>query len=195
MVSLKLHHTRSFIAAALIWILGCGTTASVRTLQPIEENLSPYKHAFVLVTATPHVRSQPGYQSAETALKFRTISKLNATKIFQDVTDRLPSEMTDSDLKIMITVTSLGTASERSWAGPHVGIGMGHVFSGGAFGIGMDTVLPAPAVGLIVRVELFNAKSDRMLGSIDSTATSGDLVAQAEAITDKFVAEITANRK
>jgi hypothetical protein len=45
---------------------------------------------------------------------------------------------------------------------------------------------------LTVQVELLGAKTGRRLGYFDASATSGELAAQAQAIADKIVAEITA---
>ncbi len=177
--------------AALASIAGCVTTASIHTLQPIEENLSQYKNAIVVVTASP--QSEVGFQYVETRLKFAMLDKLRASKKFQNVTDQLPSDPADSDLKIVVTVTSLGSQHPSSVWGPSIGIGVGGVFSGGSVGVGVGSGLPGPGptVSLIVQVELLNAKTGRRLGYMDASATSGDIAAQAEAIADKVVAEIT----
>jgi len=193
-----LHLTlRCAVLAAVASMVGCATTASITTLQPIEENLSQYKNAVVMVAGTLQVQSQDGFQYAQARLKFGMIGKLRASKKFQDVTDGLPPQPADYDLKIVVTVTSLGSERPGGGWGPRVGIGVGGVFSGGAAGVGVGTPLPGPGptVALIVQVELFNAKTNRRLGYMDASATSGDTAAQAEAIADKVVAEITAKGK
>lgn len=179
--------------AALASIASCVTTASIHTLQPIEENLSQYKNAIVVVTASP--QSEVGFQYVETRLKFAMLDKLRASKKFQNVTDQLPSDPADSDLKIVVTVTSLGSQHPSSLYGPNIGIGVGGVFSGGAVGLSVGSPLPGPTTGLIVQVGLFNAQTGQKLGYIDASATSGGTAAQAEAITDKVVAEIAAKAR
>jgi uncharacterized membrane-anchored protein YitT (DUF2179 family) len=181
------------VATAFVSIAGCATTASVSTLQPIEENLGRYRKAIVVVGAAPEVQSRDGASYVQSRIKFSMIDKLRASKKFQDVTDQLPSEPADSDLRIVVTVTGVGSRSS-GYVGPSIGIGVGGGSGGGFFGMGVGTPLPGPGStgGLSVQVELLDAKTGKRLGAIDANATSGDVAAQAEAIADKVVAEITA---
>lgn len=180
--------------ASFAIVAACSTTASVSTLQPIEENLSRYKKAVVVVAASPEVQWRDGVQYAETRLKFNMLDKLRASKKFQDVTDQLPAEPMDSELKIAATIVSSGSYCSGGYAGPSLGIEVGGGSGGGFFGMGVGTPLPAPGSSgsLTVQVELLNAKTGKRLGYLDASATSGDVAAQAEAIADKIVAEITA---
>ena len=187
---------RCAVLTAVALIAGCSTTASISTLQPIDENLVRYKKAIVVVTASPQVQSQGGFQSVETRLKFALLDKLRASKKFQDVTDQLPLEPADSDLKIVATVTGAGSRSGGT-GGSSIGIGVGGFTGGGFFGLDVDTPLPGSGSngGLIVQVEVLNAKTGKRLGYMDASATSGDAAAQAEAIAEKVVAEITSKAK
>ncbi|HEY2987986.1 MAG TPA: hypothetical protein VGL11_09680 [Candidatus Binatia bacterium] len=181
-----------FCYAALAGLAsGCATTATINRLQPIEENLTRYKRVFVATAATPEVQWRDGVQYAETRLKFALLDKLRAAKKFSDVADELPAQPADSDLKIVATVTSAG-APRPSYGSPSIGIGVGGGSGGGFFGMGVGTPLPGPGSsgGLVVQVELLNAKTGRRLGFLDASATSGDAAAQAEAIAEKIVAEI-----
>jgi hypothetical protein len=182
------------VAAAFVSIAGCATTASVSTLQPIEENLGRYRKAIVVVGAAPEVQGRDGVSYIQSRLKLSMIDKLRASKKFQDVTDQLPAEPMDSDLKIAATIVSSGSYRSGGYAGPSLGIGVGGGSGGGFFGMGVGTPLPAPGSSgsLTVQVELLNAKTGKRLGYLDASATSGDVAAQAEAIADKVVAEITA---
>lgn len=184
------------VVAAFVSIAGCATTASVSTLQPIEENLGQYKKAIVVVGAAPEVQGRDGASYVQSRIKFSMIDKLRASKKFQDVTDQLPSEPADSDLKIVVTVTGVGSRSS-GYVGPSIGIGVGGGSGGGFFGLGVGTPLPGPEStgGLSVQVELLDVKTGKRLGAIDASATSGDVAAQAEAIAEKVVAEITVKAK
>jgi hypothetical protein len=178
--------------AAFGSIAGCATTASVRTLQPIEENLGQYKKAVVVIGAAPEVQSRDGASYVQSRIKFSMIDKLRASKKFQNVTDQLPSEPADSDLKIVATVTGVGSRSS-GYLGPSIGIGVGGGSGGGFFGLGVGTPLPGSGStgALTVQVELLQAKTGRQVGYLEASATSGDAAAQAEAIAEKIVAEIT----
>jgi uncharacterized membrane-anchored protein YitT (DUF2179 family) len=182
---------RCAVVAAFVSIAGCATTASVSTLQPIEENLNQYKTAVVIVAASPEVQWRDGVSYVQSRIKFSMLDKLRASKRFQDVTDQLPSEPADSDLKIVVTVTGVGSRSS-GYVGPSIGIGVGGGSGGGFFGLGVGTPLPAPGStgGLSVQVELLNAKTGRRVGYLEASATSGDAAAQAEAIAEKVIAEI-----
>jgi uncharacterized membrane-anchored protein YitT (DUF2179 family) len=184
------------VAAVIVSIAGCATTASVSVLQPIEENLGRYRKAIVIVGAAPEVQGRDGVSNVQSRLKYGLIDKLRASKKFQDVTDQLPSEPADSDLKIVVTVTGVGSRSS-GYVGPSIGIGIGGGSGGGFFGMGVGTPLPGPGStgGLSVQVELLDAKTGKRLGYMDANATSGDAAAQAEAIAEKIVAEITAKAK
>jgi hypothetical protein len=184
------------VVAAFVSIAGCATTASVSTLQPIEENLGQYKKAIVVVGAAPEVQWGDGASYVQSRLKFSMIDKLRASKKFQDVTDQIPSEPADSDLKIVVTVTGVGSRSS-GYVGPSIGIGVGGGSGGGFFGMGVGTPLPGPGStgGLSVQIELLDAKTGKRLGAVDANATSGDAAAQGEAIAEKVVAEITAKAK
>ncbi len=173
-------------------LAGCATTASVTALQPIEGSLTQYKKAVVVVASSPQVQWRDEISSVEARLKFALLDNLRASKKFQMVTDEAPLQAADSDLKILLTVSSL--ASSRSGGGwtPSVGIGVGGVFSGGSVAMGVGSPLPGSSGGLTVQVELLDAKTGRRLGYFDASATSGELAAQAQAIADKIVAEITA---
>jgi hypothetical protein len=172
---------------------GCTTTSSVRVMQPIEENLAKYKRAFVVVTAPPEIQSQTLFEYAQSRLKSAMTEKLKASRTFQEVLDKPPADPTDSDVKVVVTITSLGT--ERTYtapsAGVDVGIGTGGGGFGAIFGLGLGTVLPAPRPGLMTNVEILTAQTERRLGYIDAHARTGDLGAQADAIADKVVTEIT----
>ena len=187
---------RCTVLTAVALIAGCSTTASISTLQPIDENLARYKKAIVLVTASPRVQSQGGFQSVETRLKFALLDKLRASKKFQDVTDQFPLEPADSDLKIVATVTGMGSRSS-GYVGPSIGLEVGGGSGGGFFGMGVGTPLPGSGSNgrLIVQVEVLNAQTGKRLGYMDASATSGDAAAQAEAIAEKVVAEITSKAK
>jgi uncharacterized membrane-anchored protein YitT (DUF2179 family) len=184
------------VAAVIVSIAGCATTASVSTLQPIEENLGQYKKAIVVVGAAPEVQGRDGASYVQSRIKFSMLDKLRASKKFQDVTDQLPSEPADSDLKIVVTVTGVGSRSS-GYVGPSIGIGIGGGSGGGFFGMGVGTPLPGPGStgGLSVQVELLDAKTGKRLGYMDANATSGDAAAQAEAIAEKVVVEISAKAK
>lgn len=182
---------RSAVLAALIAAAGCSTSASVTALLPIEENLGQYKKAIVVVGAAPEVQWRDGDSYVQSRLKFSMIDKLRVSKKFQDVTDQPPSEPADSDLKIVVTVTSVGSRSS-GYLGPSIGLGVGGGSGGGFFGMGVGTPLPGPGSSgsLSAQVELLNAKTGKRLGVMEANATSGDAAAQAEAIAEKVVAEI-----
>jgi hypothetical protein len=186
----------SWAAAALAALLaGCTTTSSVRVMQPIEENLAKYKRAFVVVTASPAIQSEPLFEYAQSRLKSAITEKLKASGTFQEVLDKPPADPTDSDVKIVVTITSLGTES-RPYAAPSAGVDVGIGTGGGGgfgavFGLGLGTILPAPRPGLMTNVEILTAQTDRRLGYIDAHARTGDLGAQADAVADKVVTEIT----
>jgi uncharacterized membrane-anchored protein YitT (DUF2179 family) len=186
-----------FLLCALsIFIAGCGATASVSTLHPIDGNLGQYQKAIVVVGAAPEVQWRDGVSNIQSRLKFSMIDKLRASKKFQDVTDQLPSEPADSDLKIVVTVAGVGSRSS-GYLGPSIGLGVGGGSGGGFFGMGVGTPLPGSGStgGLSVQVELLDAKTGKRLGAIDVNATSGDAAAQAEAIVEKVVVEISAKAK
>ncbi len=184
----------TFLCAAVALfcsLAGCATTASVTALQPIEGPLTQYKKAVVVVTSSPQVQWRDEISSVEARLKFALLDKLRASKKFQMVTDEAPLQAADSDLKILLTVSSLASPRSGGWT-PSVGIGVGGVFSGGSVGMGVGSPLPGSSGGLTVQVELLDAKTGRRLGYFDASATSGELAAQAQAIADKIVVEITA---
>jgi hypothetical protein len=163
-------------------------------MQPIEENLGKYKRVFVVVTAPPEIRSQPLFEYTQTRLKSAITEKLKASRAFQEVLDKPPSNPTDSDLKVLVTITSLGTESRpyaTPSAGVDVGVGTGGGGFGAVFGLGLGTILPAPRPGLMTNVEILTAQTDKRLGYIDAHARTGDLGAQADAVADKVVTEIT----
>jgi hypothetical protein len=180
------------VVAAFVSIAGCATTASVSTLQPIEENLGQYKKAVVVIGAAPEVQSRDGASYVQTRLKLSMLDKLRASKKFSDVTDQLPSEPADSDLRIVVTVTGVESRSS-GYGSPSIGIGVGGGSGGGFFGLGVGTPLPGSGStgALTVQVELLQAKTGRQVGYLEASATSGDAAAQAEAIAEKIVAEIT----
>jgi hypothetical protein len=184
------------VVTAFVSIAGCATTASVSTLQPIEGNLGQYQKAMVVVGAAPEIQGRDGVSNILSRLKFSMIDKLRASKKFSDATDQLPSEPADSDLKIVVTVTGVESRSS-GYLGPSIGIGVGGGSGGGFFGMGVGTPLPGPGStgGLSAQVELLDAKTGKRLGVIDASATSGDVAAQAEAIAEKVVVEITAKVK
>jgi hypothetical protein len=179
------------VVAAFVSIAGCATTASVSTLQPIEENLSQYKKAVVVLGAAPEVQWRDGVSNIQSRLKFSMLDKLRASKKFSDVTDQLPSEPGDSDLRIVVTVTGMESRSS-GYGSPSIGIGVGGGSGGGFFGLGVGTPLPGSGStgALTVQVELLQAKNDRRVGYLEASATSGDAAAQAESIAEKIVAEI-----
>jgi hypothetical protein len=181
------------VAALVVFLAGCTTTSSVRVMQPIEENLSRYKRAFVVVTAPPEIQSQTLFEYTQSRLKSAMAEKLKASRTFQEVLDKPPANPTDSDLKIVVTITSLGTES-RPYAGPtagvDVGVGTGGGSFGAIFGLGLGTILPGPRPGLMTNVEILTAQTERRLGYIDAHARTGDLGAQADAVADKLVGEI-----
>jgi hypothetical protein len=186
-----------FIAAGVLFV-GCATTSSVRVMQPIEENLARYRRAFVVVTAAPHIQSEPLFEYTQGRLKSAITEKLRAARAFPEVLDQAPANPTDSDLKIVVTITSLGT--ERSYSAPSAGVDVGIGTGGGGgfgavFGLGLGTVLPAPRPGLMTNVEVLTAQTDRRLGYIDAHARTGDLGAQADAIAEKVAEEITAKSR
>jgi hypothetical protein len=187
---------RSAVLATLIAAAGCSTTASVTALQPIEENLGQYKKAIVVVGTAPEVQGRDGVSNIQSRLKVGMLDKLRASKKFSEVTDQPPSEPADSDLKIVVTVTGVGSRAS-GYLGPSIGLGVGGGSGGGFFGLGVGTPLPGPGSSgsLSAQVELLNAKTGRRLGAIDANATSGDATAQAEAIAKKVVVEITAKVK
>jgi hypothetical protein len=182
------------LMAMAVFTAGCSTTATVTTLQPIEGNLDRYKKAVVMVTTSPDVQWRDEAKYVESRLKFGVVEKLKAANKFQDVTDELPSQPADSDLKIALKVVSLRSYSGGGYGGPSIGLGVGGGGGGGFFGMGLGTPLPGPGSsgGMIVQVELLDARTGKRLGYLDASATSGDVAAQAEAIADKVVAEITA---
>jgi hypothetical protein len=177
--------------ALLVAVAGCATTASVTTLQPIEAPLTQYKKALVVVTSSPEVRWRDEKSSVEARLKFALMDKLRAAKKFQSVTDEAPAQPAASDLKILLTISSLGSARSGGWT-PSIGIGVGGVFSGGSVGVGVDSPVGGSSGGMSVQVDLLDAQSGRRLGYLDAAATSGDFAAQAEAIAEKVAAEIAA---
>lgn len=179
------------LAAIFASLAGCATTASVATLQPIEAPLTRYKKALVVVVSSPEVRWRDEKSSVEARLKFAVLEKLRAAKKFETVTDEVPARPADSDLKILLTISSLGSARGGGWT-PSIGIGVGGVFSGGSVGVGMGSPVSSSTGGMIVQVELLDAETGRRVGYLDASATSGELAAQAQAIADKIVAEITA---
>jgi hypothetical protein len=188
---------RYAMAALFVCLAGCTTTSSVRVMQPIEENLARYKRAYVVVTAAPGIQSEPLFEYTQSRLKSAMTEKLKASGAFQEVLDKPPPNPTDSDLKVVATITSLGT--ERSYtapsAGVDVGIGTGGGGFGAIFGLGLGTVLPAPRPGLMTNVEILTGQTERRLGYIDAHARTGDLAAQAEAVADKVVTEITSKSR
>jgi hypothetical protein len=179
------------VVAAFVSIAGCATTASVSTLQPIEENLNQYKTAVVIVAASPEVQWRDGASNIQSRLKFSMLDKLRASKKFLDVTEEPPSETSSTELKIVVTVTGMGSRSS-GYLGPSIGIGVGGGSGGGFFGLGVGTPLPGSGStgALTVQVELLQAKTGRRVGNLEASATSGDAAAQAEAIAEKVVAEI-----
>jgi hypothetical protein len=191
---IKIFLSPAILCAGLVAIsfAGCSTSATVTALQPIEGTLSQYKRAVVAVASSPEVQWRDEKSSVEARLKFAVLEKLRGSKKFEIVTDEAPVQPADSDLKIVLTIASLG--SQRSGGGwtPSVGIGIGGVFSGGSVGVGMGSPVSGSSGGMIVQVELLDAKSGRRLGYLDASATSGELAAQAQAVADKIAAEIAA---
>lgn len=183
-----------FAAAVSAWLAGCGTTASLHMLQPIDEPLSRYTRAIVTVASSPEVSWRDGVKYAEERLKFALLDKLRAAKKFNDVTGDAGARAADSDLKIALTLAGLGASGSSGGWGPSVGIGVGGGGGGGFFGLGMGAPLGGGGSSskMIVQVELLEAKSGRRIGYLDATATSGELAAQAQAIADKIVMEIAA---
>jgi uncharacterized membrane-anchored protein YitT (DUF2179 family) len=179
------------VVAAFVSIAGCAMTASVSTLQPIEDNLGQYKKAIVVVGAAPEVQGRDGASYVQSRIKFSMLDKLRASKKFQDVTDQPPSEPSDSDLKIVVTVTGVGSRSS-GYLGSSIGLGVGGGSGGGFFGMGVGAPLTGSGStgGLSIQVELLDAKRGKRLGYMDANATSGDSGAQAEAIAEKVVAKI-----
>jgi hypothetical protein len=181
--------------AAVVLTAGCATTATVTTLQPIEGGLDRYKKAVVVVTTSPDVQWRDEAKYVESRLKFGVVEKLKAAKKFEDVTDELPPQPADADLKIVLTVASLRFYSGGGYGGPSIGLGVGGGSrgAGGFYGLGMGAPLPGPGSGggMIVQVELLDARTGKRVGYMDASTSSGDMAAQTEAIADKVVAEIT----
>ncbi|MGH7765920.1 MAG: hypothetical protein ACREQP_00575 [Candidatus Binatia bacterium] len=182
------------LIAVVVLTAGCSTTATVTTLQPIEGNLDRYKKAVVVVTTSPDVQWRDEAKYVESRLKFGVVEKLKAAKKFEDVTDEAPSQPADSDLKIVLTVSSLRFYSGGGYGGPSIGLGVGGGSrgAGGFYGLGMGAPLPGPGSGggMIVQVELLDARTGKRLGYMDASTSSGDIAKQVEAIADKVVAEI-----
>jgi hypothetical protein len=182
------------LMAVIILTAGCSTTATVTTLQPIEGNLDRYKRAVVVVTTGPDAQWRDEAMYVESRLKFGVVEKLKAAKRFEVVTDELPSQPAETDLKIVLKVVNLRSYSS-GYGGPSIGLGVGGGSrgAGGFYGLGMGTPLPGPGSsgGMIVQVELLDSRSGKRLGFMDGSASSGDLAQQAEAIAEKVVAEIT----
>lgn len=185
---------RFVLMAVVISTAGCSTTATVTSLQPIEGSLDRYKKAVVEVTTGPDAQWRGEAEYVESRLKFGVVEKLKAAKKFEVVTDELPSQPADSDLKIILKIVNLRSYSS-GYGGPSIGLGVGGGSrgAGGFYGLGMGTPLPGPGSsgGMIVQVELLDSRSGKRLGFMDASTTSGDLTAQAEAIAEKVVAEIT----
>jgi hypothetical protein len=182
------------LMAAVIFTTGCSTTATVTTLQPIEGSLGRYKRALVVVTTGPDAQWRGEAEYVEIRLKFGVVEKLKAAKKFEVVTDELPSQPADSDLKIVLKIVNLRSYSS-GYGGPSIGLGVGGGSRGvgGFYGLGMGTPLPGPGSsgGMIVQIELLDGRTEKRLGTMDASTNSGDLAAQAEAIAEKVVAEIT----
>jgi hypothetical protein len=183
------------LIAAVVLTAGCSTTATVTTLQPIEGSLGRYKRAVVVVTTGPDAQWRGEAEYVESRIKFGVVEKLKAAKKFEVVTDEPPSQPAESDLKIVLNVVSLRSYSGGGYGGPSIGLGVGGGSrgAGGFYGLGMGTPLPAPGSsgGMIVQIELLDGRTGKRLGFMDASTTSGDLAAQAEAIAEKVVAEIT----
>jgi hypothetical protein len=98
-------------------------------------------------------------------------------------------------LKIALKVVSLRPYSGGGYGGPSIGLGVGGGSGGvgGFYGLGMGTSLPSPGSsgGMIVQVELLDARTGKRLGFMDASASSGDIAKQTEAIAEKIVMEIT----
>ncbi|HEY3304696.1 MAG TPA: hypothetical protein VGL70_14290 [Candidatus Binatia bacterium] len=183
------------LMAVVVLTAGCSTTATVTTLQPIEGNLDRYKKAVVAVTTSPDVQWRDEAKYVESRLKFGVVEKLKATRKFQEVTDEVRPQSADSDLKIVLNIVSLQSYSGGGYGGPSIGLGVGGGSrgAGGFYGLGMGTPLPAPGSsgGMIVQIELLDARTGKRLGFMDASTTSGDIAKQVEAIGEKVVAEIT----
>ena len=166
------------VIAASVFVYGCASTATVRSIKPIEGDLSQYKNAFVAITASPYVQQNQGglqvFQSVEAKLKNGMVAKMKASGIFQNVSAEMSSEPTESDLKIIVTVDQFiyGTKLE-----------------------GLTNVLPLAGPRLRVGVELFNAKTGRKLAHFQLVATTSDSYAQADAVAEASIAEIVAKAK
>jgi hypothetical protein len=190
---------RFVLIAGIALTAGCATTASISTLQPIEGNLDRYKRAVVVATTNLEAQWRDEAKYVESRLKIGVVEKLRAARKFQEVTEEPPAQPADSDLKIVLTVMSLRSYAGGGYGGPSIGLGVGGGGGGGGgfFGLGMGAPLPGPGSsgGLIVQVELLDARTGKRLGYLDASATSGDVAAQAEAIADKVAAEITAKAK
>jgi hypothetical protein len=183
------------LMAVVVLTAGCSTTATVTTLQPIEGGLDRYKKAVVAVTTSPDVQWRDEAKYVESRLKFGVVEKLKATRKFQEVTDEVRPQSADSDLKIVLNIVSLQSYSGGGYGGPSIGLGVGGGSrgAGGFYGLGMGTPLPAPGSsgGMIVQIELLDARTGKRLGFMDASTTSGDIAKQVEAIGEKVVAEIT----
>jgi hypothetical protein len=159
------------VIATSVLVVGCASTASTRSIQAIEGNLSQYKNAFVTIRAAPFVQAQMEFQHVGAGLSTRMVNKLKASGLFQEVSENVPLEATESDLKIVVTVDQFvyGTKLE-----------------------GLTNVLPLVGPRLGVQVEMFNAKTGQKLAHLESVATSSDSYAQSEAIAENIVTEIIA---
>jgi hypothetical protein len=176
---------------------GCSTAVSVNTLQPIESSLGRFKKAIVQVAAAPEAEWRDEARIVEQRLKFAMLDKLRASKKFDDATDELPAEPADSDLKIVLTIASLRSYPGGGYGGPSIGVGVGggswRGGGGGFFGLGLGTPWPAPAASgsLTVQVDLLDARTGKRLGYLEANVRSGNTTAQADAIAEKVVAEIS----
>jgi len=181
------------LMAAVVLTAGCSTTATVTTLQPIEGGLDRYKKAVVVVTTGPDAEWRGEAEYVASRLKFGVVEKLKAAKKFEAVTDELPSQPADSDLKIVLKIVNLRSYSS-GYGGPSIGLGVGGGSrgAGGFYGLGMGTPLSGPESrgGMIVQIELLDSRSGKRLGAMDASTTSGELAAQAEAVAEKVVAEL-----
>lgn len=179
-------------AVVAAWLAGCGASASLHTLQPVEERLSRYDKAVVTVAIAPEAAWREGARFAADRVKFSLVEKLRAAKKFREVADQ-EGRAADADLKIALTLASLAAGYSGGWS-PSIGIGVGGGSSSGAAGIGIGGYpYSGSSGGMIVQAELLDAKSGRRVGYFDATATSGDVPAQAEAIAEKLAAAIAQN--
>lgn len=89
----------------LILITGCGTTAFIQKVTPVDTAMSQYKHAYVLVHAKDNtVKESKGFDVSQRELRKHFISNLTTTNRFLTISNINPEKAKQSSLLIDLII-------------------------------------------------------------------------------------------